>query len=79
MEQTSGYQRATKECRHIFQAQKVNFPKSIGGGGGGVLTSLQPFLGHSTLKRMSNVCLHISCDDIITRFDTCTCKYDNYC
>ena len=33
--------------------------------GWGVWTSLQPILAHSTFERMTNVCLHISCDDII--------------
>ena len=45
-----------------------------GGGGGCVClwTSLQPFLGHFTFKRISNVCLHISCDDINSTL--CNCK-----
>ena len=44
--------------------------KGGGGCGGGLWTSLQPFLGHFTLKRITNVCLHISCDDIITTTTT---------
>ena len=36
-------------------------------GGGGIWTSLQPILAHSTFERMTNVCLHISCDDIIKK------------
>ena len=45
---------------------EIEFRGGCGGGGGCVClwTSLQPFLGHFTFKRITNVCLHISCDDI---------------
>ena len=47
-----------------------------GGGCVCLWTSLQPFLGHFTFKRITNVCLHISCDDIIKKVSVHVWKFE---